>query len=146
MLDKTQHTEVVEKDLGIGVQFSVTVGSGRQIAMTAGIPLHWDRIAIDNVLDKLGGAMERQTAKYAIDDLKLAIEQTERALATTRQQMGNYDQQNAAEWERSGRKGAYRQSESQVKQMGNFRNTEQAQLAAIEKLRKDLKDAEAKCR
>ena len=146
MLDKTQVAEVAEKDLGIGVQFAVTVGNGRQITMTAGIPLHWDKAAIDNVLDKLGTAMDRQAAKCQLDDIKLAIEQTESALATTRQQLANYDQANTAEWERSNRRGGFRPSESQIKQAGNFRNTEQAQVAAIEKLHKDLKDAENKCR
>lgn len=146
MLDKTQDVSVTEKDLGVGIRFACTVGSGRQIEMTAGIPLDWDVEKMNGILDRLAITMNRQALKYQLHDMKLALEQAERQLETTRQQVGNYEQTAMAEWERGGRKGAFRASESQTKQIQNYKNSEGLLIENIKKLRRDIKDTEEQCR
>jgi hypothetical protein len=146
MLDKTKDGEVTEKDLGIGVQFTCTIGNGRQIAMTAGVPLDWDAGKLDKLLDKLGAAMERQGLKFELQEKKQLLEAAERQYATNLQQLDNYQQQQMAEWERRNKQGPYRPSESQVKQAQNFENNSQHLEKQIVKLRQDIKDAEERCR
>lgn len=147
MLDPKQHhdAETVEKGLGLGIRFACTVGQGRQIEMTAGVPLDWKQDQINDLLDKLATGMDRQSYRYQLHDMKAALEQTERELSTNRQQLANFEDQCAAEFSRRGKNGEFRYSENQEKQRGNYANTEQRIVAHIEKLRKDIKDAEAKC-
>ena len=145
MLDKTSG-EVLDKELGVGIQFTVSVGQGRQIAMTAGIPLDWEPDKVNGILDKLAQAMDRQALRYQLHDMKLGLEKTERDLETNRQQLGNYEQQAMGEWERTGRKGPFRASESQSKQMQNFRNNEAHLIEHIKKMRADIKNVEEQCR
>ena len=151
MLDKTQQhsdTETVEKALGLGVQFTVTVGQGRQIAMTAGVPLDWTGEEINNLLDKLAAGLDRQAMRYQLHDMRLQLAQAEQQLLTNRQQLVNYERANLEAWERDTRRSgrAFKPSENQEKQAQNFKNTDQHLAVQIERLRKDIKDVEEKCR
>lgn len=146
MLDKTTQADVTEKDLGVGIRFACTVGNGRQIEMTAGIPLDWESPKINGILDKLASAMDRQSLRYQLHDMKQLLEQTERQLMTNRQQLANYEQKCLTEWEIGGRKGEWRATESQRKQSDNFKNNATHLAEQITKIRADIKDVEARCR
>ncbi len=149
MLDKIsqqQDAETVEKGLGVGIRFAVSVGNGRQIEMTAGVPLDWEKDEFNNLFDKLGGVMDRQAMRYQLHDMRLALEQGESQLRANMQQLANYEATCAADWQGRGRHGEFRMSESQRKQADNYKSTDQHLRTQIEKMRKDIKDVEEKCR
>lgn len=145
-IDQREDADKVEKGLGVGIRFAVTVGQGRQIEMTAGVPLDWSGDDFNLILDKLGGCMDRQAWRYQLHDMKLALEQAEQQLRTNARQLDLYESQCQTEWSQRNKQGELRLSESQLKQVGNFKNTDQHLKQQIEKLRKDIKDVEEKCR
>lgn len=145
MLAKTETAEVSEKDLGLGIQFTVTVGQGRQIAMTAGVPLAYETGQLNALLDRMAGAMDRQTLRYENHDRKAQIENMEQQLATTRQQIANHEAMCLDDWERRGKQGAFRMSGDQLAKKKNFETTEQHLIEAIKKKRKELEDSQAQC-
>jgi hypothetical protein len=148
-MDQKTHSlpaEVIEKDLGVGIQFTVTVGNGRQIAMTAGIPLEWDINQTNRVLDKLALAMDRQAHKYQLHDMRAQLEASEFQLQTARQQKANFEQQQMAEWEKSPKRGAWQPTESQRKQMENWDTTAAHLVTDVIKRRKEIEEIEQQCR
>lgn len=149
MLDKTQghaEAETVEKGLGVGIQYQCAVGKNRQITMTAGVPLDWTTPEFNALLDKLGAAMDRQSAKYDLHDLKLALAQTEEDLGKQEQMREAYEVNAQAEWLASNRQGSWKPTGKQTADIGNYKNTSDRIRQHIVKLRKDIKDAEEKCR
>lgn len=145
MLAKTDAAEVSEKDLGLGIQFTVTVGNGRQIAMTAGVPLAYESKQLNDLLDRMAGAMDRQALRYEIHDRKSQIENMEQQLATTRQQIVNHEAVCLEDWERRGKQGAFRMSGDQLAKKKNFETTQQHLIEAIKKKRQEIEDAQAQC-
>lgn len=149
MLDKTkQHAEAetVEKGLGVGIRFACTVGNGRQIEMTAGVPLDWDARQFNDQLDKLAEVMDRQALRYELHDRQEALAKAQRDLATNRQQLINYEQTCQGDWNRRGKQGEFRMSENQLKQAQNYKNTEDHLAELIRRMRSDIEDVERKCR
>lgn len=149
MLDKTKpEAEVAADQLAIGIQFAAQVGNGRQLSLTAGVPLDLESGALNSLLDKLGGAMDRQATKYRLDEMRLTLSNMEKQYATTEQQVTNFKMQAEAEWQSrrpdSGR--AWKPTEVQNKQMRSFENTREHLAVQIKKLRVEVEDAEKKCR
>ena len=148
-MDQKTHSspaEVIEKDLGVGIQFTVSVGNGRQIAMTAGIPLDWDINQTNKVLDKLALVMDRQANKYQLHDMRAQLEASEFQLKTARQQKANFEQQQMTDWEKSNKKGPWQPTESQRKQLQNWDTTADHLVADVIKRRKEIEDIEQQCR
>lgn len=149
MLDKMkehQEAEAVEKGLGVGIRYSCAVGKNRQIEMTAGVPADWSAAEFNSLLDKLGTCMDRQSVKYDLHDLRLALEQTEDQLHANAVQLAQYEANAIAEWGRGQRQGNWKPSNKQTQDITNYRSTDARIRQHIEKLQKDIKDAEAKCR
>ena len=149
MLDKTKsHTEAetVEKGLGVGIRFAVAVGKDRQIEMTAGVPLDWGTGQFNETLDKLAATMDRQSLRYQLHDMKDLLFRMERDLATSHQQLINYEQQARDEWDRRGKQGDFRMSGNQTKQAQNFKTTSDHLTTQLKKLRSDIEDVERQCR
>jgi len=138
--------QVKTEGLGVGLRFAVAVGNGRQIEMTAGVPLDWDEKSFNKLLDKLAAVMDRQAMRYEVHDRRSQIESVEHQLQTTRQQIENHIMTCQSTFDRRGKNGEFRMTESQRQQEQNFRTTEKAQIAAIEKMRKELVEVEERCR
>jgi hypothetical protein len=148
-MDQKTHSlpaEAIEKDLGVGIQFTVDVGQGRRIAMTAGIPLEWDINQTNRVLDKLALAMDRQAYKYQLHDMRVQLEASEFQLRTARQQKANFEQQQMAAWEKGNKRGAWQPTESAYKQMQNWDTTAEHLAVDVIKRRKEIEELEQQCR
>ena len=139
-------TEAVEKELGVGLQFSVTVGQGRQIAMTAGFPLEWSGEKIDVLLDKLAKSMDRQAALYEIRDRELAIDNMKAQILTQQEQKQNFLTNLEAQHYAGGRRGEFKPHGDQVVKLNTYETNIKGLRAAIEKYEKDLKEAKERCR
>jgi hypothetical protein len=139
--------EQVKTDgLGVGLRFAVTVGNGRQIEMTAGVPLDWKAKDFNELLDKLAAVMDRQALRYEVHDRKSQIESIEVQLGTQREQMANYEMSCREAFVGGNRNGEFRMTGSQREKFVNFQTTERALIAALEKKRKELVEVEEICR
>jgi hypothetical protein len=138
--------EFPEKELGIGIQFTCTIGQGRQIAMTAGVPLDWEESKLNSLLDKLSKVMDRQGAKSDLAEYKARLEAGTKQLTTNEQQLANFELNAKTDWEQAKRNGPWRASESQRKQIDIYKQNSAHLTQELVKLEKTIKDAEEKCR
>jgi len=139
--------EQVKTDgLGVGLRFAVAVGNGRQIEMTAGVPLDWKAKDFNELLDKLAAVMDRQALRYEVHDRKSQIESIETQIGTQREQIANFEIQCQSAFLDRGKNGEFRMTGDQRQKLANFKTTEQALIAALEKKRKELVEVEERCR
>lgn len=148
MLDKTgtKIAPVTADDLGLSIRLACAIGQNRQVEFGIGIPLSCPEDTLNEYVDKLIRVVERQAAKGDLLSIKGTIKTMEFQLETTRQQMANHETNARAAWYDSKKHGEFRLTGQAATQMQNFQNTEQAQIAAIKKLRDELIVAEEKCR
>ena len=141
---------VAEKDLGLGIRFVAAVGNGRQVELTAGVPLHWDQDELDRLLDKLAHSMDRQAQKYRdrdnLEGLRLTLQKAENDLKTTREQIENHEAQARREWSDGKRLGPLKFNTRQEAERNNFMKNEQFLMSKIPEYRKAVEEAEKKCR
>jgi midasin (ATPase involved in ribosome maturation) len=155
MLDKPNRTPPVEEKislvdeapLAVSVRFTSQLGNARSVEFGAGVPIEYieDR-RFHHLLTKLSTAGEHLEARYKLVELKQTLEAAYRQVTTNEQQLANYEQQQAAEWEARNKQGPWRPSESQRKQMDNWKNNSQHMIGVVKKLKEDIEEAEAKCR
>ena len=148
MLDKTALPEVtVTEDLGLlALRLACAIGQNRQVEFGVTIPLIWPEEKINAQVDKLIKVVERQAAKGDLLSIKGTLQTMEHQLETTRQQMVNHEKNARDAWATGGKHGEFKLTGQAATQMQNFQNTEQQQIAAIKKLREELKVVEERCR
>ena len=110
------------------------------------MPLSWSEKDINNLVDKIIGVSERQAAKGDLLSIKGTLQTMEHQLETTRQQMANHETTVRAGWYDAKKHGDFKLTGQAATQMQNFKNTELQQIAAIKKLREELKVVEERCR
>ena len=152
MLDKTTPAEpeilIGEdgKELGLSIRLACAVGQNRSLEFGLGVPLHWSEERINAQVDKIIKVVERQSAKGDLLSIKGTLQTMEHGLETTRQQMANHETTARAAWYDAKKHGDFKLTGQAATQMQNFQNTEQQQIAAIKKLREELKVVEERCR
>jgi hypothetical protein len=152
MLDKTnnEQPEILVgddgKELGLSIRLACAVGQNRSLEFGLGVPLHWSEDRINAQVDKIIKVVERQAAKGDMLSIKGTLQTMEHQLETTRQQMANHEANARNAWAASSKHGDFKLTGQAATQMQNFQNTEQQQIAAIKKLREELKVVEERCR
>ena len=149
MLDRTedaQLTEVSGKDLAIGIQLSLTIGQTRSLTLTTGVPLDWSKQELDDALDKLVALGDRQRAKHDLEQTRALLKNEEQNLHLHRQQINAQETAYVAEFQQSGRKGEWKPTGSQGATLKGLQSNDDNSIERIKKLRKDIEEAENKCR
>ena len=155
MLDKPNRTPPVEEKisltdeapLAVSVRFTSQLGNSRTIEFGGGVPIEYLQDKRFNfLLAKMADAAEHLEGRYKIVELKATLESAYRQLTTNEQQLANYEQKCAEEWEVRNKQGKFRATESQQKQMGNWKNNTLHMTEVIKKIKQDIEEAEAKCR
>lgn len=133
-------------DLGLGIRFACSVGNGRQIEMTAGVPLDWDSRSLNATLDKLAHCMDRQTERYMLKDMEQAIAQAEKDLEINRIQRSRLEDQFRNDFEMRGKRGSWKPEGNQAKQLGNYDNNIAHVTERIKKMRTEIEAIRERCR
>lgn len=134
------------KELGLSIRLACAVGQNRSLEFGLGVPLHWSEERINAQVDKIIKVVERQSAKGDLLSIKGTLQTMEHQLETTRQQIANHEANARAAWYDAKKHGDFKLTGQAATQMQNFQNTEQQQIAAIKKLREELKVVEERCR
>lgn len=145
MLDHKQLATVEEKDLGIGLQFSVNLGKG-SMTFTAGFPLDWDDKRINGLVDKLSKVIDRQSILYEIHDRKAAIANMYHQINVQLTQKDRFYKQLNEHWITGSRKGEFKLSNDNAAKLANYDVSVQGLRDAIFKAEKELQELEEKCR
>jgi hypothetical protein len=138
---------VDEAPLAISVRFTTQLGNSRTVEFGGGVPIEYlEDKRFHFLLSKMADAAEHLEARYKLVELKATLESAYRQLTTNEQQLANYEQQQAADWEARNKQGPWRASESQRKQMENWKTNTTHMTEVIKKLKVDIEETEAKCR
>jgi len=145
MLERTgQFSTVEEKDLGIGLQFSVNLGKG-SMTFTAGFPLDWDDQRINGLVDKLSKVIDRQSILYEIHDREAAIKNMMHQIEVQLSQRDRYDRELQVSFATRGKHGNFKYSNEQIKNLNNYDKSVAGLRDAIAKSEAELKELREKC-
>jgi hypothetical protein len=131
-------------ELALGIQFSAAIGKEKSLTLTTGVPLNLAYTGINEILDKVAAAIDRQELKYRYAELLEFIEKCEGDLLRNRAQLETYKLSAEADYYRSGRKGEFQPRGQQEKELQNYANTDRHLTEQIKKLRKDADEMKRK--
>jgi hypothetical protein len=134
----------LEKTPSIGISYQVALHGARQLVLQSFIDRDCSKADLNELLDKLRNAGERQFAWGQIDDLNLKIEQEHINAQQHQVRLEKADQQIKQEWANGNRRGEVRLSSSQIQKQREAYDIAEAIKGRIEKLTKDKTDWESK--
>jgi uncharacterized membrane-anchored protein YjiN (DUF445 family) len=147
-MEKSQSGSQLQKlqgsELALGIQFSAAIGKDKSLILTTGVPLDMKQEGINQILDRVAAAIDRQDLKYRYANLIDFIAESEANLERNRAQLETYKLSAEAEWMGSGRKGPFQMRGQQEKEIQNYSNTERHLTDQIKKLRKDAEEMKKK--
>jgi hypothetical protein len=96
----------VEKDPSIGISFSIQMGqTGRSLVMQTFVARDGDVKQLNDALDKMRAAADRQVAVLALEKVKLDLSQAEQMAITQAARIEQVDKNIAAAWARGSKRG-----------------------------------------
>jgi hypothetical protein len=129
-------------DLAIGIQFSVSLPENRSIAFSTACPQDIDDQDLNGLLRRISNAADTLDATYRLRALRKYEEQLTNEILTTRQQIANYEEQAANEYQARGRQGPLKLTASQEAALKNFKTTEEGHTFRLKKLREEITELE----
>jgi hypothetical protein len=137
-------TDELEKTPSIGISYQVALHGQRQLVLQSFIDRDCSKVDLNELLDKLRNAGERQFAWGQIDDLNLKIEQEHINAQQHQVRIEKADEQIKQEWANGNRRGDVRLSSSQIQKQREAYDIAEAIKGRIEKLSKDKAEWESK--
>jgi len=128
----------------LGISLNYALGDGRSLVLQTHIPSDQIGKPLDDTLDGLLKAVERQAAKFEIEALKKNLEASERQLLQTTEDLNTHESSVQAGWEASNRKGTYKATPQQDAATRNFKTTQKRLIDEIAKINELIKEREAK--
>lgn len=126
----------------LGFSITANITDRSQIVVQSFVPLDATDDQINETLDKVFRATDRQRAKYQIKDFKLKAELEEQALADQVAKVADLQNKYAAEHTASGRRGEYKPSENQRVAIENARKTIEGMRHNVDRYKAGLKELE----
>lgn len=125
-------------DIVTTVQLAVDVGGGK-MSLTTHVPNVDGVDALKTKLDEMTAASDWVSAKYGLRNLRLQLEQEQKAVVDFREQRESYLHRAGTEWtEIAKRRGDLKLTANQQSQLSNYDNSINSRLQVIEKLKKDI--------
>ena len=132
------------EDLPIVLQISAAVGPNRTMALSSNFPLSITPQDMNIYVDKMFYILDRQNWKSELIVKQAELERTRKELFTATQQADNFQAQAADTWEKGGRRGPFRMSDSQRKQvdaaMSNIQHLREERIPILERQLKELEE------
>lgn len=131
----------------IGISLSVDVAKGRNLVFQTHLEQSSPLAFINEQLDKLNSAADRQQAIYEIEGYEFQLHHDEKRLAVFTNQLNEIairESNKAAEWANSDRRGEYRTSEPELKRAAELRQSLKDLEETLKFTRKRIEDLKAK--
>jgi hypothetical protein len=138
-------TDEIEKTPSIGISYQLTLQNDkRQLVMQSFVERDCSKEQLNDLLDKMRHAGERQQAWSMIEDFKRAIEQEHINAEQHQIRIEKTDANLKAEWANGSRRGEVRLSPSQIQKQREAYDIAEAIKGRIERLNKDKTEWEQK--
>jgi hypothetical protein len=133
----------IEKVPSIGISYTVELPGKKALVMQSFVGRDDPPKLLNDVLDKIRVASERQFAFGAIQQLKLQLEQEQKIASDHAARLAQVDENIKREWTNGGRRGEIKLSQKQQQdQQQAYAHAEECKKR-IDKVRKDIAEYEA---
>jgi hypothetical protein len=147
MLDKTDLALDDALDVpAISVQLATTIGGNRSLSLTTGLRLDCTSDQLNNLLDKITAASDRQKKRFDLENTRLLLKNEEQNLHQHRQQAAAQATKFQTEYEISGRKGDWKPMGSQKSVLEGLDKNVENSVERIKQLRAGIVEMEKECR
>ena len=136
----------IEKEPSIGISYTCELPGKKALVMQSFVPRDCPASQLDDVLDKVRVAGERQFAFGAVIQLKLQLEQEEKMARDHASRMAQVDENIKAEWNRGNRRGDPTLSAKQRQDQAQAYAHAEESKVRIAKVRAEIAEFEAKIR
>lgn len=130
----------------ISVQLATTIGGTRSLTLTTGLRLDCEVVELNNLLDKLTAASDRQKKRHDLEQTRQLLKNEEQNLHLHRQQVGMQESKFQAEYAVSGRKGSFEPKGAQKSVLEGLHKNVENSVERIKQLRAGIAEAEEQCR
>jgi hypothetical protein len=128
----------------VAITFTIEakINQGRSIVAQTAIARDADAKTINEIMDKVAAALDRQEAKALIKGLKITLERDNKTLENTVNQVANLKTAYENEWASTGRKGPFELRGQQKSNVENQEKSLQALKERIDTINRDIKELE----
>jgi len=130
------------KDPFLNIAYTVALVDQRQFQFTTFVSRDCDKQQLDDVLDKLVKAGDRQRAYTNKKDFIERMEREEIMLAKAESMLATAMAQEKADWERRGKRGEYMPTAKDRKELNQLTSSMDAGRAAIKKYRDQIEECD----
>lgn len=133
---------MTEKAHDVAIQFSIEakINQGRSIVAQTAVARDAPASEINEILDKVHAALDRQEAKALVKGLKITLERDTKQLENQVQAVANLKTAYEQEWMASGRKGQFELRGQQKSNVENQEKSLEALKERIETIKRDLNE------
>jgi O-methyltransferase involved in polyketide biosynthesis len=146
MLDKTDDLDPTLDVPAISVQLSSTIGGTRSLTLTTGLPMDCKKSQLDELLDKITAASDRQKKLFDLEQTRALLKNEEQNLHQHRTQIGMQELKFEQDYNISGRKGEFRPTASQRSVLDGLQKNVVNSSERIQQLRELIVKMEQECR
>jgi hypothetical protein len=129
-------------DVAITFSIEAKINQGRSIVAQTAVSRDAEVAVINDVLDKVHAALDRQEAKALVKGLKITLERDEKSLKQQTEQVAKLRDSYETEWLVSGRKGTFELRGQQKTNIENQQQSLQALKDRIDTIKRDIGELE----
>lgn len=127
----------------LGFSYSITLDDKRQLVLQTHLPLDGTVGDLNNALDKMASAADRQAARYLVKALRKSLSLQSKQLRRVTEDLATQDDNNQAAFKRANKKGEYRLTNEQEMHRRNVLVTQQRFKEEIADIEREIREAEA---
>lgn len=127
----------------LGFSYSITLDDKRQLVLQTHLPLDGSVGDLNNALDKMSRAADRQAAKYLAKALRRSLAMQTKQLRRVTEDLAHQDDASQLAFKASGKKGVYRLNDQQEANRRNVLVTQERFKEEIADIERELKETEA---
>lgn len=126
----------------LGFSYNVKLDDKREIVLQTHLPIDATVGALNEILDKMRQAAERQAAHFRIADLKRSLHMQQKQYRRVSEDLISIDAQQQAAFTASGKKGQFRLTNEQENHRRNVLITQQRFVEEVEEIKREIAAAE----
>lgn len=135
--------KAVSEVAALGFSYSITLDDKRSLVLQTHMPLDCAAADLNNALDKMSRAADRQAARYMIKALQKSLGMQKKQLRRVTEDLQRQDDVNRSKFVAANKKGEYRLSNEQEAHRNNVLVTQERFKEEIADIEREIKAEEA---
>lgn len=136
--------EAIDALPALGISYKVGLGDGKELVFQTHVPQTINPGTLNEMIDKLRVAADRQAAFSDLVELEKVLEQQTTAMLAAEEQKAKIDVDYAEKWSASGKKGPVRLTGAEKNAVENFDKSRQGFKSMIARIQGQIDKTKAK--